>query len=163
MTTNFQALSWRAIPILLLCAGCFPAFGQTTNKKTVIRYFDEVINTQKLDRIGEFFSKDYIWHQMNGTDSRRDQDSAHVSILRWLFRAIPDVHYAIDHIIAEGDVVALNTTVTGTAKTEMFGLVAAQKKVRFKSMFFYRLKEGKITEEWEVVDLAFLNEQLSEP
>jgi steroid delta-isomerase-like uncharacterized protein len=100
---------------------------------------------------------------MNGTDSRRDQDSAHISILRWLFTAIPDVHYAIDHIVAERDIVALNTTVTGTAKSEMFGLPAAQKKVRFKSMFFYRLKDGKITEEWEVVDLAFLNEQLSKP
>ncbi len=109
----------------------------------------------------EIFSKDFIWHQMNGTDSRRDQDSAHVSILKWLFTAIPDVHYAIYHIIAEGDVVALNTTVTGSAKRELFGLAGAQKKVRFKQMFFFRLKNNKITEEWEVVDGDGLKSQLA--
>jgi predicted ester cyclase len=49
--------------------------------------------------------------------------------------------------VAEGDVVAVNTTATGTAKSEMFGLSAAQKKVRYKQMFFYRLEDGKITDQ----------------
>jgi predicted ester cyclase len=43
----------------------------------------------------------------------------------------------------------------------MFGLPAAQKKVRFKQMFFFRLKNNKITEEWEVVDGDGLKAQLA--
>lgn len=145
---------------------CLPSFGQDSallnkNKKTVIRYFDEVINTQKLNRMGEFFSSDYIWHQMNGIDVRSSRDSSHISVLRRLFTAIPDVHYTIDQVIAEGDIVALNTNSTGTAKSEMFGLPAGQKKVRVKQMFFFRLKNNKITEEWEVVDVDGLKAQLS--
>jgi len=57
--------------------------------------------------------------------------------------------------------VALNTTATGTAKGEMFGLPAGQKKVRYKQMFFFRLKYSKITEQWEVVDVEGIKAQLA--
>jgi predicted ester cyclase len=43
----------------------------------------------------------------------------------------------------------------------MFGFPASQKKVRFKQMFFFRLKNNKITEEWEVVDVDGLKAQLA--
>jgi steroid delta-isomerase-like uncharacterized protein len=142
------------------------SFGQNTSspnatKKTIIRYFDEVINTQKLNRMGEFFSQDYIWHQMNGTDIHSSQDSSHIAMLRFLYRAIPDIRYTIDNAVAEGDMIAVNSTVTGTAKSEMFGLPTAQKKVRFKQMFFFRLANNKITEEWEVVDVDGMKAQLA--
>ena len=127
----------------------------------ITRYFNEVINGQKLNRLGEFFSRDYIWHQMNGIDVHSSQDSSHVSMLRFIYLAMPDIHYTIDNVIVEGDMVAVNSNVTGTAKSEMFGLPAAQKKVRFKQMFFFRLKNNKITEEWEVVDLDGLKTQLA--
>ena len=127
----------------------------------ITRYLNEVINGQKLNRLGEFFSRDYIWHQMNGIDVHSSQDSSHVSMLRFIYLAMPDIHYTIDNVIVEGDMVAVNSNVTGTAKSEMFGLPAAQKKVRFKQMFFFRLKNNKITEEWEVVDLDGLKTQLA--
>jgi steroid delta-isomerase-like uncharacterized protein len=166
MTINIKALSFRIITAILFCFWYLPSFGQhaslpNANKKIVAKYFSEVINAQKLNRLGEFFSQDYIWHQMNGIDVRSRQDSSHISTLRWLYTAIPDVHYRIDNAIVEGDMVAINSTVTGTAKSEMFGLPAAQKKVRFKQMFFYRLKNNKITEEWEVVDIDGLKAQLA--
>lgn len=166
MATNFQLLSFRAITVILFCFCFLPSFGQNTslsnaNKKTITRYFDEVINTQKLNRLGEFFSQEYIWHQMNGIDVRSSQDSSHISMLRFIFSAIPDIHYTIDNAIVEGDMVAVNSTVTGTAKSEMFGFPPAEKKVRFKQMFFFRLENNKITEEWEVVDVDGLKAQLA--
>jgi predicted ester cyclase len=82
-------------------------------------------------------------------------------MLRFVFTAIPDLRYTIDNAIAEGDMVAVNATVTGNAKSEMFGLPAAEKKVSFKQMFFFRLKSNKITEEWEVVDGDGLKSQLA--
>jgi predicted ester cyclase len=167
MTMNHNALSsWVINIILLLLFWNVTSCGQqaslqNANKKTVITYFDEVINNQKLNRMGKFFSPDYIWHQMNGIDIRGNQDSSHVSMLRFVYTAIPDIHYIIDNAIVEGDMVAVNSTVTGTAKSEMFGLPAGQKKVRFKQMFFFRLKNNKITEEWEVVDVDGLKAQLA--
>jgi predicted ester cyclase len=161
----FHACSLLAFILLNFCHS--PSLGQNTtllnvNKKIVTRYFDEVINTQKLNRMGEFFSQDYIWHQSNGKDIHSSQDSSHVSVKRWLFASIPDIHYTIDHLIAEGDMVAVHTTATGTAKGEMFGLPAGQKKVRFKQLFFYKLKDNRITGQWDVVDLDGLKAQLAQ-
>ena len=167
MAMNFRTLSIRLMIFLLLLNFCqLPSFGQkislpNANKEVIKRYFDEVINTQNLNRMGDFFSKDYIWHQMNGVDIKSSQDSSHVSMIGFLYKAIPDIHYTIDNVIAEGDLVAVNSTVTGTAKSEMFGLPTAQKKVRFKQMFFFKLANNKITEEWEVVDVDGLKAQLA--
>ena len=166
MKKNYGALFFSVVTVLLFFFWHLPSLGQHTslpnaNKKTITKYFDEVINTQKLNRMGEFFSLDYIWHQMNGTDVRSSQDSSHVSMLRFIYTAIPDIHYTIDNAVVEGDMVAVNSTVTGTAKSEMFGLPTAQKKVRFKQMFFFRLKNNKITEEWEIVDVDGLKAQLA--
>jgi steroid delta-isomerase-like uncharacterized protein len=164
---NYPYLFKISIVLLLYCCH-LPSFGQTislqkANKKTIKAYFDEVINTQKLNRMGEFFSQAYIWHQMDGKDIRRSEDSSHVAMLKFIFMAIPDIHYAIDQIIGEEDMIAVNATVTGTAKGEFFGYPGSQKKVRFKHMFFFRLANNKITEEWEVVDVAGIKEQLSKP
>lgn len=164
MATNIHALAFRAITLFYFW--CLPSFGQgqallNSNKKTVTRYFDEVINPQKLNQMGEFFSTDYTLHTMEGKDVRSSQDSSHIATIRRVYKAIPNVHWTIDYIIAEGDMVAINTTITGTAKAEMFGLPAGQKKVRFKEMFFYRLKNNKIIEEWEVVDVDGLKAQLA--
>jgi predicted ester cyclase len=164
MLNIFWVLSYR-ITTTLLCLCSFTSFGQDnktqiTNKEIITSYFDEVINDHNLNKRGEFFPADYIWHTMDGKEVRSTQDSAHIATKRWLFTAIPDVHYTIDNIVAEGDMVAVNTTATGTAKSDMFGLPAAQKKVRYKQMFFYRLKDGKITEQWEVVDTGGLRSQL---
>jgi steroid delta-isomerase-like uncharacterized protein len=166
MATNFPALFFRVITVVIVSFCYLPSFGQDTsvlskNKKTVIRYFDEVNNAHTLDRIKEFLSSDFIWHTMEGKDIQSSQDSSLLAVKRWHFAAMPDVHYTIDHIIAEGDIVALNTTATATAKAEMFGLPAGQKKVRYQQMFFYRLKNNKITEQWEVVDLDGIKAQLA--
>lgn len=130
------------------------------NKKIVLAYLDVVINGKKLDKMGDYFASDYNWYHMDGTVVRSSQDSSHTSMLRWLLTAVPDIHYAVEHAVAEGDMVAVSTTATGTAKTEMFGLPAGQKKVRFKQMFFFKLANGKMTDEWEVVDRAGLDADL---
>jgi steroid delta-isomerase-like uncharacterized protein len=154
--------------LLLLVFFFLPSYGQhasqqNSNKKIVSRYLDEVINKQQLNRMGEFFSKDYTWHQMDGKVTRSSGDTSHVAMLRFIFKAIPDIQYTIDNIVAEGNMVAVNTTVNGNANSEFFGLPASQKKVRFKQMFFFRLAGNKIQEEWEVVDVDGLIKQLSKP
>ena len=52
----------------------------------------------------------------------------------------------IDNAVSEGDLNAVNSIYTGTAKGEFYGFPASQKKVHFKQMFFFRLANGKIKE-----------------
>lgn len=165
MSPNLRSLCFRVSTVVLFYFCHLPSYGQditllNNNKKVITKYFEAVINARNLNQRSEFFPTDYIWHTMDGKDVHSSQDSGHIATKRWLFTAIPDVHYTIDNMVAEGDMVAVNTTATGTARSEMFGLPAAQKKVRYKQMFFYRLKDGKITDQWEVVDAGGLKAQL---
>lgn len=149
------------IPLMI----CFfqISYAQTpaANKQTVRRYIEEVVNNQNLNLMADVFSKDYIWHQMDGKDTHSKQDSSHVVMLKRLLKALPNIHYTIDSIISEGDTVAVNSTATGIIKDGFMGIPASEKKVRFKQMFFFRLANNKIVEEWEVVDVAGIKDQLS--
>jgi predicted ester cyclase len=94
----------RICLVLLLLISLLPSYGQqasvqNTNKKTISRYLDEVINKQQMNRMGEFFSQDYTWHQMDGKSIRISEDSFHVAMLRFIFKAIPDIQYTIDNIV----------------------------------------------------------------
>ena len=85
MTITSRVFNFSAIAAMLLFFQQIPSFGQhaslpNANKKIIIRYFDEVINARKLERISEFFSQNYIWHQMDGTDVHSSKDSAHVAM-----------------------------------------------------------------------------------
>lgn len=149
------------IPLML----CFfqISYAQTSvkNKQVVSRYIEEVVNNQKLNLIADVFSTDYIWHQMDGKVTHSSQDSSHVATLKYILKAIPDIHYTMDSIVSEGDIVAVNSTATGLIKDGFMGISASQKKVRFKQMFFFRVANNKIVEEWEVVDVAGIKDQLS--
>ena len=165
MSPNFMSLYCRVSIFVIFCFCDLQSSAQdaallSNNKKMITRYIEVVINNHDLNRKGQFFQADYIWHTMDGKDMHSSEDSSHIKTLRWLFTAIPDVHYTIDNIVAGGDMVGVSTSATGTAKSEMFGLPAAQKKVRYKQMFFYRLKDGKIAEQWEIVDVGKIKAQL---
>lgn len=165
MTIKYHP-AFSSLIILLLTFSQLSSFGQdgsltSANKEILIKYFDEGVNMHNLNRLNEYFSQDYIWHQMNGTDSHSRQDSSHIAALRFIYMAIPDIQYTIINMVAEGDMIAVNSTVTGTAKSEMFGLPAAQKKISFKQMFFFRFVKNKIKEEWEVADVDGIKTQLA--
>lgn len=167
MSRGFITQYFRFIVAVLFCFCRIQSFGQNAvlldnNKKLITRYIDVVINGHNLDRKGEFFQADYAWHTMDGKEVRSSQDSGHTAILRWLFNAIPDVHYTIDNIEAGGDMVGVSTTATGIARSEMFGLPVARKKVLYKQMFLYRVKDGKISDQWEVVDADSIKGQLEQ-
>lgn len=155
----------RYLLFAFTCLSWHGTFGQEAgltekNKSMIKSYIEVVVNGHNLDRKPDFFAADYIWYKFDGTGVKQNPDSSHTSTLRWLFNAIPDVRYSIDVIEAGGDMVGITTTATGTARSEMFGLPAAQKKVTYTQMFLYLLKNGKIIAQWEVVDVDAITAQL---
>lgn len=167
MLYSIASVFFRVCIAVLFCFCELQAFGQdvgllNSNKKVIAKYIEVVINGHNLERKHEFFKEDYIWHKMDGEGVHSSKDSGHTTILRWLFSAIPDVHYKIDYIEAGGDMVGVATTATGTARGEMFGLPVSQRKVVYKQMFFYLLKDGKIADQWEVVDADGIKAQLTQ-
>ena len=75
-----------------------------TNKKIVVGFNEEIWNKGRLDRIGDFLAEDVVERgaqQIPGL-TRRDSIKTVIGGLR---QAMPDVHFTMLAVLAEGDVV----------------------------------------------------------
>jgi predicted ester cyclase len=77
-----------------------------------------------------------------------------------LLRGLPDLHVAVEDVIAEGDKVVSRNTVTGTHQGEYRGLPPTGKSVTYHEIFIFRFAGGRIAEIWGVVDVFSQMKQL---
>lgn len=77
-----------------------------------------------------------------------------------LLRAFPDIHVAVEDVIADGDKVVFRQTVTGTHQGEYMGLAPTGKSVSYHEIFIVRFSNGRIAEVWGVVDVFSQMQQL---
>jgi predicted ester cyclase len=70
-----------------------------------------------------------------------------------LLDVYPDLHVAIEDLIAEGDKVVSRNTVTGTQLGEYMGHAPTGKPVTYDEVFIFRFAGGRIAETWGVVDV----------
>jgi hypothetical protein len=65
-----------------------------------------------------------------------------------LIRAFPDLHIAVEDLIAEGDKVVNRNTVTGTHQGEHMGIPPTGKCIAYNEIFIIRFEGGRIAETW---------------
>jgi steroid delta-isomerase-like uncharacterized protein len=84
--------------------------------------------------------------------------------LRALFEllrgAFPDLHMTIEHLLGEGDMIALHWTATGTHLGEFRGFPPTGKRVRLRELAHFRFEEGRVREAWFAPDSLGLMIQL---
>jgi steroid delta-isomerase-like uncharacterized protein len=140
-----RALAW----FLLLLAMAIPCqaqpAGEQEKNKTVARiFFEEVLGRGKLEKYSESHATDFVAH---GTE--RDYTLAEdMSAAREERTALPDMQIVVNHMVAEGDLVAVHWTAWGTNTQPGMGLPATGKKIRVSGITIFRFKAGKITDEW---------------
>jgi predicted ester cyclase len=64
-------------------------------------------------------------------------------------------------VVSEGNRVATRIKLEGTHRGNFFGFEPTDKFVSFGGMQFSRIENGKLTESWEIVDMAGVAQQLS--
>jgi predicted ester cyclase len=80
--------------------------------------------------------------------------------------AFPDLHFTIEELIAEGDVVAGRLTMSGTHEGPLMGMPPTGRSVQQAHMHFVRFRDGKAVEHWGVRDDLGMMQQMgimSEP
>jgi steroid delta-isomerase-like uncharacterized protein len=165
--TAIDRWSKRAVPLIGIITIGLGLYGQSeapdlqANKKIAASYITEVVNNRRLGLLSGIYAPGYIFHEMDGSVRHTIADSSLATFLKRLFKAFPDLHYTIDHVVAENDLVALNLTATGTQKDEFLGHAATNRMITFKEMFFFRLADKRIVEGWGVVDLNGVIQQIS--
>jgi len=75
--------------------------------------------------------------------------------------AIPDLHHEAVDVLTTASLEAARTVVTGTMDGTYGGLTAHGKSFRIDQAVFARVRDGRISELWEIVDVAALQAQLA--
>lgn len=133
----------------------------TSNKATFSRFHDAV-NSGDLEAISqaidEVVDPDLVFHAPVPSDVTGVQALKQVGVT--LLRAFPDIHVAIEDVVAEGDKVVYRNTVTGTHQGEYRGMPPTGRSVTYGEIFILRFAGGRIAEIWGVVDVFAQMKQL---
>ena len=114
------------------------------------RIYEEGLNRGNLAVADEVVDPKCIDHEAHpGGDSGPESMRTLIIMLRTAF---PDLHFTIEHLVAEGDTVAGRLTMTGTHEGPLMGMPPTGRKIQQASTHFVRFRDGKAIEHWGVRD-----------
>ena len=130
---------------------------QTERNKSVIRRFvEEVQNQRRWDVYDELTDPDFF--NLSGLPGKADREGSK-QYLQSLIGAFPDCRFTVDDMIAEGDQVVTNKTISGTHTVEFAGIPPTGKDLTLQYIDVMRIRDGRIIEHWLVLDqLSFLQQ-----
>ncbi|GAA0388497.1 ester cyclase [Microbispora corallina] len=120
-------------------------------KDVIKRFYDEVLNGDDLDVADEIITPGF---SPRGAGPAGPE--ALKQIARYLRSAMPDLHFDIEDMIAEGDRVATRWTLRGTHEGDFFGFPPTGRPVEVRACVVFRMEDGKVAEIWPVVDASSL-------
>jgi steroid delta-isomerase-like uncharacterized protein len=128
-----------------------------TNKALTRQFIERAFNEGNLTIVDEALAQDGIDHQEPlGTNF-----VTHLKeVITMLRTAFPDLHFEIHAMLAEGELVAFRSTMTGTHRGPFQGLLPTGKQISVAHMHFVRFVNGKTSDLWHVWDMAGLMRQL---
>jgi len=150
------ALSLLVVALTLPCRAQQPASDQEKNKAVARAFFEEVLGQGKLEKYSDFHTVDFVGHGYQHDFNLADDLAA----AREERAAFPDLQFRVNHMVAEGDMVAVDWTAWGTNTQPGMGLPATGKPARVPGMTIFRFKDGKISEEWGVWCVLSVQKQL---
>ena len=121
------------------------------NKAAFRRLPEEIINSGNLDLADEVFASDYIEHipPPPGMPGGLEGFKAFFTMVR---SAFPDLHYTVENVLAEGEMVAGHVTVRGTHQGEFLGIAPTGREVTWTETHVARFENGKLVEHWGNTD-----------
>jgi predicted ester cyclase len=120
----------------------------------IYRGYIACLNRQDWANLGEFVDED-VYH--NGT---RIGLSGYREMLEGDFRAIPDLYFDVQLLIAEPPRIASRLQFNCTPAGVLFGLPVNGKKVRFSENVFYEFLDRRIETVWSIIDKTAIESQL---
>ena len=130
------------------------------NKENIRRHVDEIWHKGNLEVVDELIAPNYIVHSegddITGIDGFKQMATSQRT-------AVPDLHFTIDNMIAEGEYVSVQYTSTGTFTNKVGDIEPTGKKMMQKQAIIYRFEGGKQVEVWVYRDMLSMYQQLGIP
>lgn len=123
------------------------------NKALVARMYDDGLNNHVIEGMEAYWTEDMKWYGPAGIGTKSSLKAFQVEHQRPFLAAFSD-KWADDEIrIAEGDYVAAHGYQYATHTGNYLGIPASGKRVKIRYMDFWRAENGKLVENWVLIDL----------
>lgn len=132
----------------------------TEENKNLVRRWIEELNKGNLDAADDLFTADYILHDPGVPPNLPPGPEGVKQFVRPIIEAIPDMKGTIEHLVAEGDKVAIWGTITGTHQGELAGVPRTGKPLNFILTSIIRFADGQFAEEWQLGDSLTMLQQI---
>lgn len=132
-----------------------PKAQEARNKTIVERYFHEVLDQRRFDLLPDLLARDVVLHRPGLDVTGLD---AAVQRLRTVFQDYAAFSTELSGLIAEGEMVAVRVTHRARVRPHTFHSRAgdvklpAEQDLHWTAIVQFRLKDGKIAEEWVMRD-----------
>jgi steroid delta-isomerase-like uncharacterized protein len=128
------------------------------NKKIAREYIQRVFNGRRPELAKDYVTPDVVWHggilgDIAGADNV-------VGMLAGFIGALAGLNAAEQDIVAEADLVVIRLVVTATHSGDLLGVPASGRAVQWNAVDIYRIRDGRISEEWAADDIAAIMSQL---
>lgn len=120
------------------------------------RGYIDCLNRQAWPELGRFV------HQDAHYNGQRIGLSGYREMLENDFRAIPDLRFVIDLLIADPPHIAARLCFDCTPVGELFGLPVNGKRVSFTENVFYEIRDGRIAQVFSVIDKEAVRAQIGD-
>jgi steroid delta-isomerase-like uncharacterized protein len=123
--------------------------------KAAVRDCFENASKGNFDVLPSIVTADYVVHpeEVHGPDGLAEMVKAYRS-------ALTGLNVTIEDQFTEGDYVATRCTIRGRHEGELMGAPPSGREVEFTGLTISRCSDGKIAEEWELIDTVGLLRQI---
>lgn len=130
----------------------------TESNKALVQKYQDAHNANNLAALDGIVAPDLISHNLlDGIPAGREGGKM---VHQALLAAFPDQRTETVALIAEGDKVVQQFTVSGTNKGSFMGAPATGKSYKVPGVSIFRIANDRIVEHWGVFDLMGVMQQL---
>lgn len=111
-----------------------------------------------VEAFDDLLHADVVVHAPRGlsTTSREEEKQ----VWRDAVHAMPGLRHEVQEVVAEGDVEMARVVVSGTLVEEFGGIAGAGRSFSMDQAVICHLRDGRITEAWEIADVGALVDQV---
>ena len=123
--------------------------------KAAVRDCIENASNDNFDALPSIVTADYVVHpeEVRGPDGLAE-------MVKGYRAALADLSVTVEHQFTESDYVGTRCTIRGRHDGELMGVPATGRDVEFTSLTISRCRDGRIAEEWELIDAVGVMRQI---
>ena len=127
-------------------------------RETVVFRWLAAGDAGNVDAFDDLLHADAVVHAPAGLSTSSAAEEK--AVWRDALKAMPDLRHEVQEVVVNGDVEMARVVVTGTLSGGFGGIEGTGRSFRIDQAVIAHLRDGKVTEAWEIADIAALRDEV---